>query len=296
MPPPMSGRAQPSVPGFSIKGSGTRLGARIAAARATDGTESESSSRVVSARSTQSKLEAQEPSEMDKAALEEEKRSWLELQRAEEVRKAAIEEKEKKVLTRRLNLKVSKYKIEIQEASKVIDDLVDSTKSELYKSDDIVDLAMGLVEAEEGRLRRKPKTINEDNENAAADAEQGEAGLIKSVKKLSQVTMKIIARKGRLEDIIKMIRSEYKVLKTDYEKQMTDIRDSMKKLALDKENAEFNLQDRSIQYETKLRTLKQDYADASEKLQVCVCVVYVVYPCVIEQGAVVCSCPPYVCT
>jgi len=266
---PKSGRAAPSVPGFSIKGNGTgsRMGARIAAARQ-DGSESESSSRQLSARSTGTNPDA----ELDAAAAEESKKSWLEMKRAEEDRLAAQLEKDTKIQTRRLNLKVSKYKVEIKEATKSVDDLVDVAAAELAASSDIVEISTGLAEAkdiDEGRIKKSPTKgrRNKIDEKPHSLPERGR-GLMQSVRALSETTLKVVLRKKRLEEIVSELHREYLLESAAYKESLSEIQSQMKSLREQKENSEFNMKDRTIQFETRLKTLQREYDNAIKKVEI----------------------------
>ena len=242
------------------------MGARIAAARQ-DGSESDNSARQHTARSAGTTVDA----DLDSTANEQAQQSWLELQRAEEARLAAQLEKDTKVQTRRLNLKVSKYKVEIQEATKSVDDLVDVAVAELHASSDIVEAGTGLVEAKDIGLRRaKVKSANTGSrkEEAAHSQPTKGRGLLQSVQALSETTLKVVMRKKQLEEIVTKLHKEYTKERSQFQVLLADIQEQMKNLRAQKENAEFNLKDRTLQFETRLKTLQREYDDAKKKADI----------------------------
>jgi len=264
----MSGAAIKSVPGFRLVGSGqpSRLGANRAKFNANEA-GSESSSRVLSARSQDTKESVINADDNDNDNDEEEviEKTWLENQKVEEARLAAIEEQQNKIFTRKLNLKNSKYKVEIQQAVKVVNDLVESTKKSLDECsiDDIINLGIGLKEEEEGVQRKKNRKDVRPEITSIP-----EEGLIGTIRHLSAVTSKIITRNNRLEDIIKNLKKEYTTEKKKFEVNIQNIKLQMSELRIAKENAEFTIKDQRIIYEAKLKKLNQEYEDAKHSLQI----------------------------
>ena len=254
------------IPGFTIKDGPreTRVGARLQAVRAdARGSDSEASSRVHSARSTASEVAATAADE------EREERSWLEQEKEKEVHRAAVEEKENKILTRKLNLKLSKYKVELHEANKLLGSLVVSSQETLRDSPAIADLALGLVDDGRSRSRETSAKGKRDAGPATIDEiSNSDEGLLGNVRLLTAATMKIAIRKKRLEEVVDVLRKEYIREKKQFEDHLRELTIKMNELRLAKENAEFNLKDTRITFEGQIKTLEREAEIARERLQV----------------------------
>jgi hypothetical protein len=261
-----------TVPGFKIKEPpqkqrDTRVGARLQAARDdAHGSDSEATSRVHTSR-TAASSEAPVVEQEDNAR----EKSWLEQEKERDEMRAAMEERENKILTRKLNLKLSKYKMEIHEANKILTSLVTSSLDALKDAPDLTDLTIGLADGLAGRVRASSARGKRESEPATDidnPAFHGEDGLLGTVRMLTEATMKIAMRKKRLEEVVSGLRREYAREKKRFEDTLQELEEKMKNLRKAKENAEFSLQDTRLSFEGQIKSLEREAQEARGKLQV----------------------------
>jgi len=254
------------IPGFTIKSGPpreTRLGARINAARGKHGLDSESS-EILSARSALTKDQEGSLNAEDEAEIARQQ-TWLFQEKEKEARRVAQEEKENKLQNRKLALKLSKYKVELNEANKQISVLMDAAMVAL-QGPDLAELGIGLAAFSEGRAPTFRASSPSPPPQAAP--RRVEEGFLANVRQLTAATMKISMRKKSLEEIVVGLRKEYVAEKSKFEVQLQEFQAQMAALRRQKENAEFALKDTRLNYEQRVKNLEQEMEDTRAQLAV----------------------------
>lgn len=188
--------------------------------------------------------------------------TWLVQEKEKEARRVAQEEKENKLQNRKLALKLSKYKVELNEANKQVCTLMDAAMSAL-QGPNVGELDIGLVAFSEGR--NPSFHANSPTPQAPPHADEG---FLANVRQLTAATMKITMRKKRLEDIVAGLRNEYAAEKSKFQDQLQEFRKQMAELRAQKENAEFSLKDTRFNYEQRIKNLEQEMEETRKKLAV----------------------------
>ena len=247
-----------SIPGFVIKSAPreTRIGARLAAARVQNASDSETS-QVLSARS-ESKVTT------NASTVDDIEQSWLAAERQQEARRLALEEKEKSLHSRKLALKLSKYKIELYEANKLVSSLVETALNALQGPDLILLGTNGLANSGDNHVHPLQPTESA----SSADAPYSEDGFLGNVRQLTSATIKLTLRKKLLEDTVISLRKEFANEKKQFDCRLHDMQSQMEELRAAKENAEFALKDKRLVYEQQIKNLEREMEETRAKIKV----------------------------
>ena len=177
----------------------------------------------------------------------------------------SIDESEQKKNYRRNTLKLSKYSVQIDEATRLVRDLAQHTLSNMgaIPQNTLLSVTGNLDRMVDGK--DDPHSVS--NKSSTVLQLEPDRTLIGSIKQLSNYTKKLVNRKKFLENQIDVLKAEYLKAREDFESKIKDSHMIMDRLRQEKSDAVFEAKDLRFQYELKVKNLEQEAADAKRELE-----------------------------